>query len=120
LEELVSHEPKDGKIHLNFYASIQAIYKVADLEKLYKLEGQHIWTPALIEERFNWGKEKGLYVFALRVFRLPKAILIPYHQEYGGCKSWVNFQESFSTEGTPVLSNPAFHQKLRAIQTLLQ
>lgn len=120
LEELISHQPKDGKIHLNFYASIQAIYKVTDLERLYKLEGHHIWTRSLIEERFNWGKEKSLYVFALRVFRLPKEILTPNQQEYGGCKSWVSFQESFSTEGTPVLSNPAFHRELSDIRKILE
>jgi hypothetical protein len=120
LEEIITQQPKDGQVHLNFYASIQAVYKITDIERLYKLEGHHIWTRSLIEERFNWGKEKGLYVFALRVFRLPKEIVTPYQQEYGGCKSWLSFQQSYSTEGTPILSNPAFHEKLRAVQRILQ
>lgn len=120
LDELAHQQPKDGQVHIQYYASIQKVYKLTDLKRLQDLEGHHIWTPSLVEERFNWGKEKWLFVLLLRVFRLPEEISLPYQQEYGGCKSWVGFDKNFSTDGTPVLSNPAFHQEMHAIEKILE
>ncbi len=120
LDQLTSEHVQDGKIHIQYYASVQNVYKITELEKLKKLEGHHIWTPSLIEERFNWGKEKFLYCLILRVFQLPQQVTVPFKQEYGGCKSWVNLDVNFSTEGNPVLSNTLFHQEKHAIEKILE
>ncbi|MBI1883767.1 MAG: DUF1802 family protein [Chlamydiae bacterium] len=120
LDALLQSRPQDGNIHLQFYASVQAVYQAKELEKLYLLEGQHVWSRSVVEERFSWGREKGLYVLCLRIFRLPEEILVPHRSEYEGCKSWVNLGENFSTEGAPVLSGKEFHQKLHVVQKIFQ
>lgn len=119
LDELVQNRPQDGKIHMNFYATVQDVRKIEKLETLLSLTGHHIWTPTLIDERFNWGKGKFLFALLLRVFRLQSEVVISNRIEYGGCKSWVDLEANFSTEGIPVLFGPEFHQKLHAIQKLL-
>jgi hypothetical protein len=119
LDEIIKNQSKDGKIHFQYYATVQAVHKLTDITKLDKLEGHHIWTKEVLKERFEWGKEKMIFALILRVFHLPKEMTIANRADFGGCKSWVDFQESFSTEGTPVLSNAEYHQKMNAIEKLL-
>ncbi|MBI1870150.1 MAG: DUF1802 family protein [Chlamydiae bacterium] len=120
LEEIILHRPKDQFIHLQYYATIQSVFKITDVKVLRPLEGHHIWTQSLLEERFSWGKKKGLFALILRVFKLPHEISLPNRSDFGGCRSWIDFGENFSTEGVPVLSNPEFHQKKHTIEKLLQ
>ena len=34
----------------------------------------------------------------LRTYLLPRTAELPYHEGYGGCKSWISLDEAVSTE----------------------
>jgi hypothetical protein len=58
---------------------------------------------------------------ALRVFRLPEERVLPLLASYGGCKSWVELEEDFTTANSPpVLDDEAFASKLVAFQSALE
>lgn len=119
LAKLSQSQPRDGKIHISSYARVEDVRKITDLAILLRLAGHHIWTQNLVEERFNWGKGKFLFAMLLKVFRLQHEVVVSNRVEFGGCKSWVDLEENFSTEGAPVLSEPEFCQKVNTLQKLL-
>ena len=85
-----------------------------------KLSGQHIWRDEVIEQRFEWGRERGIYAIAVRVFRLPIRLELPNLPEYGGCKSWVTLAKDVQTrDSAPVLDDSAFNARLEQFRTAL-
>lgn len=113
LDELVPTLPPAGRVRLEFYAHVVSWRRLEALESVHRLQGQHIWTDAVLAERFEWGKDKNIHALAVRVFRLAKAVELPIVPSYGGCKSWIELEEDVNTnEGVPVLSKEVFNEKL--------
>ena len=71
----------------------------------------------VVRERFSWGREQGIFALALRVHRLPQPVDLPMLKEYGGCKSWIDLDETPAT--SPVLDDLAFETKLDAFHKAL-
>ena len=71
-------------------------------------------------QRFDWGREKSIYAMAVRVFRLPKPLLLPLSTIYAGCKSWVELEIKPDTAGSiPVLDDASFQQQLETFHLAL-
>lgn len=106
-------EPKDGKLHLKYFARVVDEIKVTHPSLFEKLKGQHIWNNSLLRSRFEWGSEKALTLILLRVYELPEETKIPMKQSYGGCKSWVTLDKALPVPERmkPALSDPEFFQK---------
>jgi hypothetical protein len=69
-----------------------------------------MWTSEYAESRFKWRPKKPLTVLVLRTYLLPETVELPYVDEYGGCKSWIELQQSVPVEGArPALSEEDFH-----------
>ena len=67
----------------------------------------------MIEQRFDWGREKNISAIAVRVHRLPLPIELPMSPAYDGCKSWVELEKDIvTTSAQPVLDQVAFDHKL--------
>ncbi|MBI2083546.1 MAG: DUF1802 family protein [Deltaproteobacteria bacterium] len=92
-------EPKDGKLHLKYFARVVDEIKITHPSLFNKLKGQHIWDESLLQSRFEWGSEKALTIVVLRVYELPEEIRIPMKQSYGGCKSWVTLEKPIPLPG---------------------
>jgi hypothetical protein len=57
----------------------------------------------------------------LRVYRLPQPHIIPYRQAYGGCRSWIDLNESISLAGmTPVWDEQDYSQQVQAIRQQIE
>ena len=99
-----------------------ADWKLVDsLETAQRLRGQHIWREEVFRDRFDWGKSKSIYALAVRAFRLPLPVELRMRTEYGGCKSWVEFDEPISTDGAqPVLTDREFEAKLSRFHAALE
>jgi hypothetical protein len=94
--------PPAGKVVLNHWVEVTAVYFAEDLEPLLKLDGLHGWTEETVRQRYAY-RTPGLYVLAVKVFRGPKHSIME-SPEYAGCKTWVHLCEPLSIEGsTPVL-----------------
>jgi hypothetical protein len=106
--------PPADRVRLEFHAQVVESRQLDSLEAAQRLHGQHIWRDEVIEDRFDWGKDKHILALAVRVFRLPQPVELPVLAEYGGCKSWLELAEEISTDGsTPVLGEAEFTRRLK-------
>jgi hypothetical protein len=110
----------DGPLRFSSFAEVEGSYEISEAEELSALDPHHMWTPEYAESRFKWRPKKPLTVLVLRTYLLPRAVEIPYRDEYGGCKSWIELQEPLSTEGArAALSDEAFDRLIaRALGVL--
>jgi len=82
------------------------IIRLQSRQQMEALDAEHIWTPALIDYRFNYKPENPLYLLLVRAYRLHEPIVIENTPAYAGCKSWVPLDQPVPT-GTalPVLDD---------------
>ena len=100
-------------VRLEFGAEVVEACKLGTLSQAKALRGQHIWRDEVIEQRFDWGKERTISALAVRVFRLAATAELQMNPAYGGCKSWVMMQRDISTDrAVLVLNDAAFEWKL--------
>jgi hypothetical protein len=92
---------------------------VTDLSRLRALEPEHIFSERLLEERMSGGREKGLTILIVRVFRLDMELILPPDPSYAGCKSWIEAPGEATLPCSPVLSDDAFLTKRETILTAL-
>ena len=99
----------DGPLRFSSFAEVEGAYEISETEELLALDPHHMWTPEYAESRFMWRPKKPLTVLVLRTYLLPERVELPYGDEYGGCKSWIELQEPVSVEGAqPALSGEDF------------
>ncbi|MDB6054047.1 MAG: hypothetical protein JWN25_1570 [Verrucomicrobiales bacterium] len=121
------YEGLEGSLHKPEEVPIQYWCKVVDWrileneEDALRFNGQHIWSETVLKERFDWGRDKGIYVMALRVHRLPRPVLVPLIPSYAGCKSWIQLEQNFDTEGSmTVLGDETFELQLESFRKVLE
>lgn len=108
-----------AEIPVRYYAQVVGITHVADEGTLERFSSYHVWSEKAVHERFHFGREKGLYVMAVRVFELSKPHSIPSDPQYGGCKSWVELKQTLSTQSVrSILPNREFDFRWREISSL--
>jgi len=118
--EISGSFPKADRVRIEFYAEVVDWTEVTSLQEAERLRGQHIWRDGVIAERFEWGRKKEIYAIAVRVWRVPNLKELAMRDSYGGCKSWIEFEEEVSTEGAePVLSEAQFEEKLTEFRKAL-
>jgi hypothetical protein len=89
----------DGPLRFSSFAEVEGAYEISEAEGLSALDPHHMWTPEYTESRFKWRPKKPLTVLVLRTYLLFETVELPYRDEYGGCKSWIELQERVSVEG---------------------
>ena len=119
-DEIAQHFPKSNILRLEYWAQVIEHHCLEDFEAVKRLAGQHIWREELLAERFEWGREHGIFAIAMRVLRLPMAIELPMIPEYGGCKSWIEIAHPVMPAGSsPVLDDEAFAQRLERFRAAI-
>jgi hypothetical protein len=99
----------EGSLRFSSFAEVEGAYEISEAEELSALDPHHMWTPEYVESRFKWRPKKPLTVLVLRTYLLPETIELPYMDEYGGCKSWIELAEGVSMEGArAALSDEGF------------
>jgi hypothetical protein len=108
-------------VRIGSWAEITDIFTVTEEAAIAQLLPYHIWTEQLQSDRFNWKPRQPLYILLLRVYKLPNPLTIPYAQEYGGCKSWIELLQSVSLEGSiPVLNETEYRDRVEAIRQIVE
>jgi hypothetical protein len=98
-----------GFADIRYYAVVDSALKIGDAATLCRLQGRHIWSEQVLQERFQFGREPGLHALLTRVYRRPSSVRLPMRGSYDGCKSWVELEECLFTEGlTPVLTDAEY------------
>ena len=119
-DQISKNFPPEGILRLQYWAKVVEWRRIESFDAVRALAGQHIWKEQTLAERFEWGREKGIFAIAVRVYRLPMAVELPMVPEYGGCKSWVSLAHSVALEPDPVLSEAAFSEAQSRLHSSLQ
>lgn len=108
MDDLPDRKDDEALIFTSF-AEVHAAYEISEPEALEAVDPHHIWTPEYAESRFKWRPKKPLTVLVLRTYLLPEPVELPYREDYGGCKSWIELDRAVSTEGArPVMDDEEF------------
>jgi hypothetical protein len=111
----------DGPLHFSSFAEVAGAYEISEPEDLAAIDPHHMWTSEYAESRFKWRPKKPLTVLVLRTYSLPETVELPYVDEYGGCKSWIELQQTVPVEGArPALSEEDFHKLIAPTLGVLQ
>jgi hypothetical protein len=105
--------PPADTLRIEYFAELVTARHLESLSVALALRGQHVWGDEVIEERFDWGREKAIFALAVRVYKLAEAVELPMLATYGGCKSWIELDREIPTAGAiPVLGEVEFEAKL--------
>jgi hypothetical protein len=111
----------DGPLRFSSFAEVDGAYEISEPEELAAIDPHHMWTSEYAESRFKWRPKKPLTVLVLRTYWLPDAVELPYVDEYGGCKSWIELQQTVPVEeARPALSEEDFHKLIAPTLGVLQ
>jgi hypothetical protein len=109
--------PVGEPIRIDGWADVVGVAKLTEPEELAALDSKFIWTPDYAASRLNWKKRDPLWVLALRAFRLDDPVTVPWHDDYGGCTSWVDLDglpdDPASLPSEAALSDVAFEARLK-------
>jgi hypothetical protein len=108
LDAAEADRPPAGTIRFTHFARVAAVRHVTALAAALALDPLHGWNADTVRQRFHY-RTPGLYVLAVRVFRLPSPAEVVERPEYAGCKTWVELDAPVPTDGaTPVLDDAAY------------
>lgn len=112
--ELRSEEP--GQIRISAAGVVTDIIRLTSRPGMDAIDAEHIWTPPLIDMRFNYKPENPLYLLLVRAYRLHAPLLVDNTPAYAGCKSWVPLDHAIPTgEALPVLDDLRYQVKRKQI-----
>ena len=116
----VSNEPSPpGKFLVDLYAVVEKVFEVSELIVLKKVAGEHILSPETIQQRFHY-RHPGLFVLAVRIYRIPQPFEVDDSPYIAGCKSWVELPGPLSIAGaSAVLDDAGWRARVNAIETAL-
>ncbi|CAN5384509.1 DUF1802 family protein [soil metagenome] len=113
-----SHASEPATIEIELAAEVTDIIQLKDRAQMDALESEHIWTPPLIDLRFNYRPQNPLYLLIVRAYRLAKPVPIQNTPAYAGCKSWVPIAERVNCrEARPVFDAERFSQMTKSLRT---
>lgn len=105
LERAIAARPPEGTIRFQNYAVVSDVFHVTDEALLPSLAGLHILSEETVRRRFHY-RTPGLFVLAVRIYRLPEPIEIAESPHFAGCRSWVELPGELPTaEVKAVLSD---------------
>ncbi len=120
-DEIAPTLPSKEILRLEYWGEIVDSRQLDTLEMAEALRGQHIWRDDVIAERFDWGRDKTIFAFAVRIHQLPISLELPMLPAYGGCKSWIELDREIDTANShPVLSDSEFSERLQSFRAALQ
>src|SRR5688500_13708731 len=77
------------RVELRCWCEVSDIVEVRSRERVDALGAEHVWTPPLIDMRFNYRPKNPLYLLLVRAYRLQRPTSLANTPAYAGCKSWV-------------------------------
>ena len=88
LVDIDADRPPPGTVVFRHWATVTDALQVRSLDELSRVRDRHVWADAVVAERFHRWRDE-LHVLEVRVSALPEPLTLPWHDAYGGCKSWV-------------------------------
>ena len=112
---------RDNQIKVKYWAEIEEVIEVENIEQLLSISNQLINTNEHLISSWNLSPDQKGKVLLLRVHKLSDPILVPYSQDYSGCKSWIELKIDIPKIGSaPVLPFKEFNSKARLVKSLIE
>ena len=109
-----------GAVDLQYLAVVTDVHHLTDRAQVRQLQGQHIWSEPVLQQRFEFGREPGLYALVVRVHALPAPVRRPLLERYGGCKSWIELESPLDAAAAqPVIAEMEFQRQRGMIAELV-
>jgi hypothetical protein len=86
--------PRTDSITISVFVEVEFATIVQDLSLVQSLEAFHVLQPSVLEERFHYDDQDGLYVAFLRAFRISPVWELPFLPAFRGCRSWITLPEA--------------------------
>lgn len=99
LRGIDADRPPEGTVVFRHVARVRTVVRVRSLGELAAYRDRHVWSDAVVAERFHRWKDE-LHVLIVDVAPLPSPVTVPWHESYGGCKSWVELQDDMPLNRT--------------------
>ncbi|MDY6936405.1 MAG: DUF1802 family protein [Cyanobacteriota bacterium] len=108
------------RVSIPGWAEITHIWKISERSTVASLLPYHIWNERFVSERFNWKPKQPLYVLLLRAYRFESVCDIAYRDEYGGCRSWLEIDETLDVDTQhPAIGDTEYQEQVDRIQYLI-
>lgn len=109
-----TEEPQ--QVRLSAVGVVTDILQLQSRAQMNAIDDEHLWTPPLLDMRFNYRPENPLYLLLVRAYRLHEPYSIENTPSYSGCKSWVPLDQQISTgDALPVLDDVKYAYKRKGI-----
>jgi hypothetical protein len=116
LDRARRERPPDDVVRISHYAVVEQAIEIREPAVAVNLAGHHIWSAHTVEMRFHY-RRPGLYVLAVRVYRVPQQFELPNSEYFAGCRSWVELPMDLPTAGLqPVLDDEEAARRSAAIR----
>ena len=112
---------KDNQVKIKYWAEIEEALEIQTPEQLLSISNQLINTNEHLFSSWNLYPDHKGKLLLLRVYKLSDPILVPYSQDYSGCKSWIELKIDIPKIGSiPTLPFKEFNSKARLIKALIE
>ena len=108
-----SRAAEPAQVKLAAAGEVTDIIQLSSRRQMDAIDAQHIWTPPLIDMRFNYRPENPLYLLLVRAYVLAEPAVVENTPAYAGCKSWVPLEEAIATAGAQAVLNDEQYQLRR-------
>jgi hypothetical protein len=120
LQRTQREAPPSNMVRIGAFARVTDSFDILNESQAAALRPYHIWSDAYALERLHWRPTKPLAALALRVYRLPEEVELPFRPTYRGCTSWVTLEQEISLAGAePVLDDAEYAQRVSMLSTAL-
>lgn len=122
LMDEVTVPPLDSEtVRITHTARVANSFEIESEEQLRRLRAEHIWSDAIVLERFHRWQKDMVHALIVRVLALPRPMDVVMKPEYGGCKSWVTLDVDIDTaKAQPVLDDAEFQRRLDRVLAELE
>jgi len=117
-ETPVPEEPGED-LEIRYTATVEWKGLLTDHKKVARLRDFHVLHESVVEERFHYDGDDGVYVAFVRVYRLDPPLRLKNEKKYGGCRSWVDLPEIEETALVSVLSDEEHTRRKKLLADLL-
>lgn len=115
-------EPHDPSVvRFDTWGEMTDLWEITEPAQVEALAPFYCFSTGYAEERLRWKPRHPLLVMAVRASRLDTPLVLPMRKEFGGCKSWLTFDDDPAVGSlTAALDDSAYAEQISAVRAALE
>jgi hypothetical protein len=120
LKRTQQEAPLTNVVRIGLFARVTDSFDILSEAQVAALRPYHIWSDSYALERLHWRPTKPLAALALRAYKLPTEVELPFRPDYRGCTSWVTLEQEIPlADAKPVISDAEYEQRVESLRSTL-